>query len=130
MKWKLAAVLAIVFWLLMFARTVFLPLAGLDIIVQIVVHGVMAAVLAFAFGYIYCFKDKGTFKSGFLFGAFAIIIGLILDTLLTVPFFVKGYDYYLNPVLWIGFAVILVVAGLSGKYRGKKSERKFPVYGK
>jgi len=59
--------------------------------------------------------EMPTAKKGFYLGVFGLIIGLILDSVITVPFFVKSYAlYYGNWLLYVGFAEMLILTTFAG----------------
>jgi len=59
--------------------------------------------------------DEPTTKKGFLLGIMALVIGLILDSIITVPFFVKSYSvYFSNSYLYIGLLEVLLLTTYAG----------------
>lgn len=59
------------------------------------------------------FKDQKTklvVKEGFMLGIVMIITGVVLDAVITVPLFIKTYSFFLNPGLFAGYVLALVVA--------------------
>jgi len=51
--------------------------------------------------------------NGFLLGLFVLIVGIILDAVITIPVFLEGNyaDFYSDPFLLVGFLVLVVVFG-------------------
>ena len=63
----------------------------------------------------YFHMDEPTTKKGFLLGIMALVIGLILDSIITVPFFVKSYSvYFSNSYLYIGLLEVLLLTTYAG----------------
>jgi len=82
-----------------------------------VIHYILLAVLISFTALIY-FKDKKikrNLKEGITLGAMYVAIGLILDTLITVPLFVKAYSrFFVNSPLLIGLAETLLITSITG----------------
>ncbi|MHA1827767.1 MAG: DUF5367 family protein [Candidatus Heimdallarchaeaceae archaeon] len=59
------------------------------------------------------YYKSGDELNGFLLGFLMLLVGIVLDLLVTVPFFVNGdfKGYYYDPFLWTGFLVAVVVVG-------------------
>lgn len=56
-----------------------------------------------------------TWKSGLILGVVGLLIGTILDLLITVPFFVKSYAvYYGNWLMYVGFVEMIVLTIIAG----------------
>jgi hypothetical protein len=55
----------------------------------------------------------GDSLNGFLLGFIMLIVGVVIDTLITIPLFIGGdfRGYYSDPFLWTGFLVAVVVVG-------------------
>jgi len=59
--------------------------------------------------------DAPTIKKGFLLGISALIIGGILDLIITVPFFVKSISvFYSNWLMYIGMIWMIVLTTYAG----------------
>ncbi|EKE07373.1 MAG: hypothetical protein ACD_18C00108G0001 [uncultured bacterium] len=59
--------------------------------------------------------DEPTTKKGFLLGVFVIMTGLALDSIITVPLFVKSYGvYFSNVYLFIGLAEVVLLTTYAG----------------
>lgn len=51
--------------------------------------------------------------NGFALGIIFLVVGVILDALITVPLFIKSYsNYFLSPLLWAGFMELIVIVGV------------------
>jgi hypothetical protein len=65
-------------------------------------------------GYLYFSQVSGKALDGLVIGIYWLIIGTILDLIITVPLFVKSYSgYYSNWMLWLGFALSVIAAIVS-----------------
>ena len=63
----------------------------------------------------YFHMDEPTTKKGFLLGVFVIMTGLALDSIITVPLFVKSYGvYFSNVYLFIGLAEVVLLTTYAG----------------
>lgn len=59
--------------------------------------------------------DPPTWKKGLYLGLIALIVGTILDTIITVPLFIKSYSMYFGSwTLYAGFVEMLVLTTLAG----------------
>lgn len=65
-------------------------------------------------------KDK---INGFILGIFWVLVGNVLDLIITVPMFTaKQYEtlaaayagFYSDIYLWLGFLIVIIVAGIYG----------------
>jgi|SRR3989344_291441 len=62
-------------------------------------------------------KVRGGFLAGFGAGLLFLLTSIILDALITVPFFVKDYGFFLRTEILLGMAVVLVISSLVGMAR-------------
>ncbi|MBI2436153.1 MAG: hypothetical protein HYV41_00175 [Candidatus Magasanikbacteria bacterium] len=59
-------------------------------------------------------------KEGFLLGLLALIVGTILDLIITIPLFISQQsqepylDYYSDWKMWVGFALLLALTTFAG----------------
>ena len=59
--------------------------------------------------------DPPTAKKGFILGLVGLVVGNILDLIITVPLFVKSYEvYYTNVFIYVGFLELLVITTYAG----------------
>jgi len=60
-------------------------------------------------------KVAPTWKSGIILGIAGLLIGTILDLVITVPLFVKSYSmYYGNWLMYVGFVEMLILTTVAG----------------
>lgn len=77
-------------------------------------------VLVLFSAYMFFKGEKAGAQNGFILGIYFIIIGTILDLLITIPLFVKTYDFFKSWSLWAGYLETLVFASIAGYYMEKK----------
>jgi hypothetical protein len=82
------------------------------------------ALIANPFLIIFCawmyFKGvKGTVKDGIILGIYWIILGTILDLLVTIPLFVKNYSFLFQWTLWLGWLETAIFPAITVKYLKK-----------
>lgn len=59
--------------------------------------------------------DPPTFKKGVLLGLIGLVVGTLLDMIITVPLFVKSYAvFYSNWSMYIGFIWCVVLSAYAG----------------
>lgn len=61
-------------------------------------------------------QRRPNFKEGFLLGVLALVVGTILDLVITVPLFMKGdyAQFYGDWMLYIGYVELLILTTVSG----------------
>jgi cation transport ATPase len=111
-----ATLLGILLWVLIFAEISIVMFSVTDNIAQKIIHFAALAIFVLICGYIYFVKaNKEGWKEGFLLGGWMILVGTVLDIIITVPLFVKSYVvYYMQWNLWAGFIEAIIIASLSG----------------
>lgn len=72
--------------------------------------------------------DPPTMKKGFFLGIIGVIVGIILDLIITVPLFIKSYDvFFTDWMLWFSLVEVVVLTTFAGFEFDKtftKMERK------
>ena len=63
---------------------------------------------------------KARMKEGFVLGIYFLIIGTVLDLIITIPLFVKSFTFYLEWSLWFGFLEVIVFSSIGGYLFRKK----------
>lgn len=82
------------------------------------VHYILSIILAGIVATIYFRKEKANFKKGILAGIVFAITGIILDSIITVPLFVKNYGLMFgNLMLWVGIIIGVLTVGIVGAIR-------------
>lgn len=59
-------------------------------------------------------KIKSSFKEGILLGFIMLFTGVILDVIITVPFFVKDYMFFLRTDVVLGYLTVLITTTIVG----------------
>lgn len=101
-------VLIFVLWSVM----IFTPvLKDIEILQYLIHYAVLIPIVILGASYYYKSMDK---INGFILGLIMLIVGMILDAIITVPFFTKpqgtGYaEFFINPLIWIGFVEFVVI---------------------
>lgn len=87
-----------------------------------VIHYILIAVFAFIFAYIYfnAKKVKANILQGLLLGLTWMVVGIILDTLITVLLFTKTFAFFLDPMLWLGYLIVIAIATIKGVLMQRK----------
>jgi hypothetical protein len=119
MNFRWAAVSGLILWAAVFGSAFALYGTGfMDIVAT-----VLAVVLPFLFGWIYFGEIESTPKSALSLALFWVIIMFVLETVIMVAF-LGQYTYYTdNPLIFLGYAMIIVftmVAFFVKKWRSKK----------
>lgn len=124
LNWKPVVGLGILLWLLIFVEisvVMFMPvLAGMET-VQKVIHLALLPVLVLICGRIYFRKRKvkSAVRVGLFTGIVWLIIGTILDLIVTVPLF-SGFELFMQWNLWLGYLEVLVFTIVSASIFNKK----------
>jgi len=123
-----AILLGILLWILIFVEiSIFKIGFGLTGAVQYLIHYICLIVFTIIGAAIY-YKRKDRFN-GFVLGIFWLLVGNILDLIITIPMFTaKNYGslsaaypgFYSDIWLWLGFLIVVVVTGVYGTARKKR----------
>ena len=105
MNLKRAILFGCLLWILIFFEVSIL-MFGLKLKVGLnyyLVHYFLAIVLTALVAMFYFKKQKASAVEGLKAGVMFLVVGAILDAVITVPLFVKTYSFYTDIYLWIGF---------------------------
>lgn len=125
MNWKRAFIGAIVLWALIFFEVSIL-MYGLNLsppsIEYYVIHFIALAIfiILITVSYFHSKRIKLGFKEGLEVGLVFVITGIILDSLITVPLFVKNYGFLLRGDILAGIVETVAIAGIVGWFMRKK----------
>lgn len=80
------------------------------------IHYIVAIILVTIASLMYFNKKKSKkgFLQGILLGVTFVVVGLILDALITVPLFVKSYVFFIDPYMLIGWIETIIIAAIIG----------------
>ena len=120
---KLASILAVVFWFeifVVFSILMFVPaLFGNDQLQHFILI-LLTPFLVWSVASPYFRKVKGDKNEGFRFGLVLLVIGTILDLLITIPLFDPTFpEYFYDPFLIMGYLVTLVSASWFGDRKSR-----------
>ena len=123
MKALRAILVGVLLWILIFIE-ISITMIGLklsDLAVWII-HYILLIPFAILCAWIY-YKKKNKLN-GFLFGISILIVGIILDLIITVPLFIitqggSYTDYLSNIYLLIGFVELIIITGIYSLLRKK-----------
>lgn len=110
-------------WAIMFVLwsiMLFTPIIkDIEILQYILGYIVLIVAVVFTTKLYYKSKDK---TNGFLIGLIFAVVGIILDAIITVPLFTipqgTGYvDFFLNPLMLVGYGIMILTAGLYNKLK-------------
>jgi len=124
-NWKSATMWAIISWVFAFvAISVIMCAPALvgDIPTQNALKLLIIPIIAYFAAHMALKDEKTGASDGFMLGIYFLIVGTILDVLITVPLFTKSYDLFKEWSLWAGYAEILVFCTLAGYHlQGKRN---------
>ena len=82
----------------------------------IAIHFALLVIFSALLGKLYFRKTAVASQNAIVAAAIIIFTGLLLDALITVPFFVKSYSVYFTKwTLWAGVGIFLIVFYFMGK---------------
>ena len=125
-NWKRALVAAVGLWVLIFFEVSVL-MFGFKLSAPdpnyYFIHALLLTsfVIVIALAYFYPKKVKKGVIEGILLGIIFFVIGIILDSVITIPLFVHDYKFLLNPELLIGYIGGIVLCAIVGAM--KKANR-------
>ena len=129
-SYKNATLWAVILWALIFivwSIIIFVPVLKDSLLWQWIIHYIVLIFLVWLCAANYFKKAGPSAKSGICLGIYFVIIGAILDAIVTVPLFVKDWGFYSQWQLWVGYAVVIIVSILVGSALSKKGSKPTPV---
>lgn len=118
MKILRAILSGVITWALIFVLwtiMIFIPvLKDIEILQYLIHYTVLIPIVILGASYYYKSMDK---VNGFILGVIMLIVGIMLDAIITVPFFTKpqgtGYaEFFINPLIWVGFVEFVAITYL------------------
>jgi len=110
-----AILLGIFLWILIFVEwtfMMFIPVLQGKFLLQWIIHFILLlGFVVFVARIYYMKRDR---LNGLLLGVIFVIVGTILDLIITAPFFTGYGAYYSNILLWLGFLEVLLVSWVVG----------------
>lgn len=124
-NWKSATFWGVMLWVLIFVEisiTMFAPVFKDNARVQTMVNLVILPVLVLTCSYMYFKGTKPTMQNGIVLGLYFLIVGIILHLAVTIPLFVKSYDFFGKTEVLFGFIETIVFSTLAGYFLGKHEQ--------
>lgn len=90
------------------------------------IHYVIAGIISACAGLYYFKNSAGGIREGISTGLVMLFCGIVLDALITVPFFVKDYGFFLSFPLLLGYiesVAVIAAVGLAREKQSRKSKR-------
>lgn len=123
MKWLRGAGLGILFWIVIFVE-ISVTMIGLKFgsTTTYIIHYILMIPLGVLIGWLY-YKSRDKIN-GFLLGLFMVLVGIILDMIITVPLFIipaggNYLSYFTELYLIIGLIEGIIVVGIYDLVRKK-----------
>ncbi len=118
MNIKRAILTAILLWVLIFFEVSIL-MFGLKLqgTIYYAIHFVLLVLLVSISALIYFRKVKGNLTEGLVLGVIYVIVGVILDAIVTVPLFIKDYSFFIQWDLLLGLLEIIIISTIIGLTR-------------
>ena len=81
-------------------------------------HFPLLAILVAIVSYLY-FKNQteSGAKSGSMLGVSYLMVGIVLDSIITIPLFIKDYSFFLRADMLIGFLETIIITTLVGAFK-------------
>lgn len=119
---KYATMWGAILWALIFIEvSIWMFIPGLTVMLQKVLHYITLPFITILCAHFYFKHDVPTIRKGMVLGFYFIIIGVLLELIITIPLFVKDFAYFMDWTLYFGFAIILATVIIYGKLkRGRK----------
>jgi hypothetical protein len=130
-NYKSATLWAVIFWALIFVAwsiIMFIPALEGNLFGQYIVYFIILIFLTWLCVSSYFKKASPSAKAGIFLAIYFLIIGTILDMIVTIPLFVKDWaGFYGSWQLYVGFAEAIIIAALVGHFLSKKKSKPTPV---
>ncbi len=81
------------------------------------------AILVGIASYFYFKGEKTGAKNGLFLGVIMLLVGVVLDAVITIPLFIKDYMFFFRTEILAGYAEGLIVATLMGLTMKKKAKK-------
>ena len=131
--YKKAAIGGILLWVLIFlgwSLIIFIPgIKDATEMTQFIVHYILLILWTWIVAKMYFSKVTASVKEGIIVGIFMLIIGIILDAIITVPFVVEPShgEFFGDWKLWIGFVELIILMAIFGSIMSKKDSKEMPA---
>lgn len=113
MKSLRAILLGALIWVLIFVE-ISITMIGLKLseLTSYIIHYIFLIPMGIFCAWLY-YKSKDKIN-GFLLGVIFLLVGVILEVIITIPMFIKGdyVGYFSSYYLWIGMIELVLVVGI------------------
>ncbi|MFH1439570.1 MAG: hypothetical protein ABIG89_03325 [Candidatus Woesearchaeota archaeon] len=118
-NWKSGLLWGFLLWIFIFVEwsiLMFLPWVKDKQVVQYLIHFVVLVILVMLCAGKYFKNVSASAKEGFVVGIFFLIIGNVLDMVITIPLFIGGNygAFYGNWMMWFGFLIMILTSTFVG----------------
>jgi len=117
MKILRAILTGILFWVLIFFEVSIL-MFGLKLtlgVLYYIIHFIILFFLVAIVSLIYFRKAKSGIGQGFILGIIFVVVGVILDSIITIPLFMQmDYNFLIREDILVGYFETIIVACLIG----------------
>jgi len=101
---------------------VFMPILKDSVPLQYIIHSIVLIAWGLIGAHLY-YKSKDKIN-GFVLGFVFLIVGIILDMIITMPLFIipqgRSYaDFFLDWKMWIGYIELIFIVGIYDLFRKK-----------
>ena len=131
---KKAAIGGILLWVLIFVTwsiIIFLPpfKDGANMMWQYIIHYILLILWIWIIAKMYFGKVAASAKEGLILGIFVLIIGIILDAIITVSLFPVGThaEFFGQWEMWIGYIELIILMTIFGSIISKKDTKEMPA---
>lgn len=118
MNFKKAFLFGVILWVFIFAIfsiVMFIPWFIDRTLAQYIVLWILEIPVTLALAKWYFSGQNSTWKKGLQLGLAGIVVGTLLDMIITVPLFVRSYYlYYTSWMLYAGYVLVLVLCVYAG----------------
>ena len=125
MKIGKAITYAILFWIAIFVVISVIMYSGLSETIQTVLHFIAVPIIVLLLTKSYFRKEKAGLSEGIKLALVFLVVGTILDLVITVPLFVGSVAEFYDWELIVGMTEMVVFTAISGViYNGRKKAVK------
>ncbi len=133
-NYKKATIGAILLWVLIFVTwsiVIFLPpfKDGNNMMWQYIIHYVLLILWIWIVAKIYFGKVVASSKEGLIYGIYVLIVGIILDAIITVPLFPVGThaEFFGQWEMWIGYIELIILMTIFGAILTQEGTKEMPA---
>ncbi len=118
MNYKRALMTGVMLWVIIFVVVsilMFMPGLQNKVLSQHIIFWILLIPITLLLAKWHFRMDPPNIKKGLLLGVIMLVAATVLDSIITVPFFVKSYAvFFANPLLYMGYGEILILSVFAG----------------